>query len=154
MVTTMLVKWRYFILFVAVVFAAGLAIGRYSVKPEIKTVTQTQVQTDKKEETDVHTVVKVVRVKDPAGVITTTTTTTDSTTRTDSTTESNAKSTVETTPQARKRFNVSAIGYFNPWAPGAPSYGIGIQREVIGPVTVGLFTLTNGTIGLSVGLNF
>jgi hypothetical protein len=33
-------------------------------------------------------------------------------------------------------------------------YGISVHREFIGPITLGAFGLTNGTVGLSIGVNF
>ena len=35
-----------------------------------------------------------------------------------------------------------------------PLYGISANKEFIGPITIGAFGLTNGTIGLSIGVNF
>lgn len=35
-----------------------------------------------------------------------------------------------------------------------PIYGISVSKEVFGPFTVGAFGLTNGTLGLSIGINF
>ncbi len=35
-----------------------------------------------------------------------------------------------------------------------PIYGISVNRELIGPVTVGAYGLTSGIIGLSIGVNF
>lgn len=35
-----------------------------------------------------------------------------------------------------------------------PLYGASISKEFIGPVTIGAFGLSNGIIGLSVGINF
>lgn len=35
-----------------------------------------------------------------------------------------------------------------------PIYGIAVSKEVFGPFTAGAFGLTNGTLGLSVGINF
>lgn len=35
-----------------------------------------------------------------------------------------------------------------------PTYGIAISREILGPFTAGGFILNNGTIGLSLGMNF
>ena len=37
---------------------------------------------------------------------------------------------------------------------GVPVYGLSYQREIIGPVSVGAFGLTNGTVGLSLGVTF
>ena len=35
-----------------------------------------------------------------------------------------------------------------------PVYGVSYTREVLGPVTLGAYGLTNGTIGVSIGVNF
>jgi len=35
-----------------------------------------------------------------------------------------------------------------------PIYGINVSKEVFGPFTAGAFGLTNGIVGLSVGINF
>ena len=35
-----------------------------------------------------------------------------------------------------------------------PTYGISVTRSVIGPVTIGLWGLNNGTVGGSIGVNF
>jgi hypothetical protein len=35
-----------------------------------------------------------------------------------------------------------------------PTYGVSVTKQVLGPMTVGAFGLTNGTVGVSVGINF
>lgn len=35
-----------------------------------------------------------------------------------------------------------------------PVYGASVSKELIGPITVGVFGFTNGVLGVSVGLNF
>lgn len=35
-----------------------------------------------------------------------------------------------------------------------PTYGLAISKEFLGPITLGAWGLTNGTIGVSVGVNF
>lgn len=35
-----------------------------------------------------------------------------------------------------------------------PMYGVSVTRELLGPVTVGAYGLTNGVIGISLGINF
>jgi hypothetical protein len=36
----------------------------------------------------------------------------------------------------------------------SPVYGAHVSKEILGPVSVGIFGLTNGTFGASIGLNF
>lgn len=35
-----------------------------------------------------------------------------------------------------------------------PVYGLHVNKELLGPITVGVFGLTNKTLGVSIGLNF
>ncbi len=50
--------------------------------------------------------------------------------------------------------NVSAIVAYDFTQPGIPLYGISISKEVAGPITAGIFGLTNGILGVSIGINF
>lgn len=52
---------------------------------------------------------------------------------------------------ARPRVGLSALvgTDFN-----VPVYGIAVNKEFIGPITLGAWGLTNKTVGLSIGLNF
>lgn len=119
------------------------AVTRYSF-PQIKT----QTVTVEKEviHNDVRTVVHTVT--QPNGVSDTTTTIIDHTVKTDI-----AKS-VSITTRA-PTLNISAL-VANDFSKGLliPAYGVSVSKQVLGPITVGGFGLTNGTIGLSVGLNF
>lgn len=96
--------------------------------------------------TDIQTVTHTVT--QPGGVIETTTTTIDRTQRT----ETSKNSTVVA---KRSTINVSAL-VANDFSTGSlkPLYGVSVSKEVIGQITVGAFGLTNGTLGLSLGLNF
>ncbi len=51
--------------------------------------------------------------------------------------------------------SVSALATVNPkLGRYEPVYGISVSKEVFGPFTAGAFGLTNGTLGLSLGINF
>lgn len=95
---------------------------------------------------DVQTVTHTVTL--PSGAVDTTTTTTDHTQKieTDNKTSIVLKS---------SKLNISAL-IANDFSRGllVPTYGVSIQKEFIGPLTLGAFGLTNGVVGLSVGLNF
>lgn len=96
--------------------------------------------------TDVQTVVHTVT--QPNGAIDTTTTTIDHSQKT----ETDNKTLVQLKSST---INVSAL-VGNDFSKRLiqPIYGISVSKELLGPITVGLFGLTSGTIGVSVGLNF
>lgn len=89
--------------------------------------------------------------EDPGGKKTTTiteNTTTDTKKVTDT-----QKDIVVTAPKS-SIINISALAGLDTGRGFVPTYGISASKELIGPITVGAFGLTNGTIGVSVGLNF
>ena len=53
-----------------------------------------------------------------------------------------------------KTINISLLAAYNFKEPGLPIYGIMVSKQVFGPVTAGVFGLTNGTLGVSVGMEF
>jgi hypothetical protein len=72
-----------------------------------------------------------------------------------STIDERAKSnTVASLPVPRKKTNVSVLMSNDFSARFKPVYGISVQRELLGPITVGVFGLTNSTVGVSIGINF
>ena len=55
---------------------------------------------------------------------------------------------------AKSKYNVAAMASFSYDKLERPAYGVIITREFIGPVTLGIFGLANGTAGVTVGVNF
>lgn len=53
----------------------------------------------------------------------------------------------------RRKTNVSALVAVDSLKL-TPTYGIGVTHELIGPITIGAFGLTNGVVGLSIGISF
>ena len=51
-------------------------------------------------------------------------------------------------------FNVSALMSIDIKEKIVPLYGLSVSKEILGPITVGVFGLTNGTLGVSIGMNF
>lgn len=97
-----------------------------------------------KTQEDNHTVTTIVTTKEPNG-----------TTKTIETIDSKTKTkTVVQAPQAKK-LNVSVL-VANDFSQSTPKllYGVSVTKEVLGPITIGLFGLTNGTVGGSIGINF
>jgi len=137
--------------------ATAFATGRYSVNttPTIHTVTDTRTLTQVQTQVVDHTVTKIVEVKAKDGTDTKTTTIKqDDHTDTDSDTKQIAHVETTVTPPKRSAVNISLLGATNVRNPTALAYGVSVSKEVLGPLTVGAFGLTNGIIGVSVGLNF
>lgn len=54
----------------------------------------------------------------------------------------------------RPALNVSVLGGVTLTRGSTIIYGLSVSKEIAGPITTGLFGLSNGTLGLSIGLNF
>lgn len=121
-----------------VVIITTYAFGRYSARPDTKTQVLTAVKTD--------TVTKTIVNKKPSGETTTTTIEEHIT---------DTKRLDKTTTEAGKRslINLSALGGLDTRTL-QPVYGISANKEFIGPITVGAWGLTNGSVGVSVGWTF
>lgn len=97
--------------------------------------------------TDIQTVVHTVTL--PNGAVDTTTTTIDHTQKT----ELDKKQ--EIILAKTSTLNLSALAgndFSHPQI--LPIYGLSVSKSLLGPITVGAFGLTNGVVGLSVGINF
>lgn len=133
----------------------AFALGRYS-NHSSTVVTHTDTQTDTKKEADKDTQTHSVTVitKEPNGEEKTTTTT-DTTTKskTDTQTDSDTKTTQTVTPQKTGTLNLSLLGGYD-MVKAMPVYGASVTKNLIGPITIGVFGLSNGTVGASVGLSF
>lgn len=93
-------------------------------------------------ETD-HTKTTIITISDPKGN-TKTVTTID---------EKKTKETIAVAPKTKTNISILGANDFSQRLI-KPLYGVSVTRELIGPVTIGVFGLTNGTVGLSLGLNF
>lgn len=128
-----------------IVAAVAFAVGRYSVNFN-KTETKTE---DKQKDKESHTETTTTTTKKPDGETTTTTTTK---TDTESHTETKKSDTLVVT--ASKNTNVSLLVAVPSFRELVPVYGISVTRPILGPITIGAFGLTNGTFGVSAGLEF
>lgn len=115
-----------------------LAENRYSVS----TTTKTEAK-----ETN-HTKTVITTVKKPDGTVTTVE-------QIDSQTKSKVD-TIAKISDARKQLTNISLLVGNDFSKSGiiPLYGLSVSRELLGPVTVGAFGLTNGTLGVSIGINF
>lgn len=126
-----------------VALAVAYAAGMHRVPKSVEASKEEEV----KRETTTHEVTEVVKL--PSGE-TRTITTTDKSSITDKTKKEDKKTIVSTS-----KINVSAIAGINVIDPSKGlSYGISVSKEIAGPITAGLWGLNNGTVGLSLGINF
>lgn len=146
-------KYLYYVLAVLVVFAAGRYSNRLSPVTSNKQIDT--VKSDKNQDVETNTKTTITTTKKPDGTTTTVKQIdqiVSNKTKTDQT--DNKVSQDSSVPQKASVLNVSALV-----SPGFESglkmaYGVSVTKEVLGPITVGGFGLTNGVIGLSVGLDF
>lgn len=126
--------------------AISFASGRYTTSSQ--TVTK---QTDTKhEDQETHTITHTVVVQQPNGP--TTTTTVQETNTSDKQID---KSVSSQTVTPSKKLNVSLLASVSGQHLGdPPAYGVSVSKEIIGPVTAGVWGMSNGTLGVSIGLNF
>lgn len=106
-----------------------------------------QAETHQEEQRDTHVETTKVVTKDPKTGTVTTTVVKDATTKTET------KSDVSIKETKKNVINISALGGYDIYS-RRPIYGVSVSKEVLGPVTAGGFILNNGTIGVSVGLDF
>lgn len=137
---------------IAIVGALVLAFvgGRYSIPQSATTSTEVSKEHDTGK---THTITTTTETKSPSGEVKTVTTT-DTVATTDSTKK---QTNTETTVVAAKHsaLNVSLLGGYDViHREGSLQYGMSVTKEVLAPLTVGVFGLNNGTLGLSVGINF
>lgn len=126
-----------------VVIILAFYAGRYTSPKDTApdAVTATAESTTKSQQ---HTT--TVTTKTPEGAVQTTTTT-------DITTNAVVDKQSVKTPAA-KLWNVSALTQYDMRKDRGLIYGLAVSKQVVGPITVGLFGYESGIIGLSLGVNF
>ncbi len=135
------------IIFMASGSIAGFFIGRESVPPEIKTIEvirTVEVEVEKHRETN-ETV-----VKHPDGSETTTRRTTEDTSKHKTDKKEESTQTVSTS----RPYHVSALAGVSVQDLKSPVYGIHVSKDFIGPVNLGAWGLTDGSVGVSIGVSF
>lgn len=134
-----------------VVFTA-FAAGRYSAPEKIKTVT---VEVEKKtKETDTTKEVHrtITTIERPDGTKETTITEDTATEKKSNTTDDKSLTSTKEITKGSSTTILALLGVdFN--SPGV-LYGVSVSRPVIGPISIGVWTFTNKTAGLGIGLAF
>lgn len=153
---------KYKLIIGAIALLAAFAIGRYlsptKVVTETKVVEIEKKSTQTNEDDDKHKETTTKEVIKPDGTKETTTTTVEDDKKKTSTSEKDiASSKTDTTKEVSRsisRTTLSALG--GVVLPGTPQvvYGGMIQKDVLGPFNIGVYGLTNKTVGASVGISF
>lgn len=120
------------------IIVVSFAAGRYSVRQP-----DTTSHTDVEKQTEEHKVTIIEET--PQGKKTTITE--DKNTQLEKKTDKEVKA-------VKASLNVSALGGVDGMNNFKPVFGVSVSKELIGPVTMGLWGITNGTIGVSLGVNF
>jgi hypothetical protein len=149
------VQLKYKIVIAVCALAIAFASGRYSVSYNETTHEVTNTQDTKHKTEVVRTVVHTVTVQEPNGEIKTVTDS-DTHTATKEDEQENQQVTLDQTKiSTTSKLNISALAGIDTQSLAHPFvYGLSVSKQVIGPITAGLFGLNNGTIGVSVGLSF
>lgn len=131
----------------------AFAAGRYltPTKIEIQTVEVEKKQTET--DRDKHKETTTVTTEKPDGSKVTETKTTEDTSTTRSTNQTTDTTTHTTKTYTGIRTRVSGLVGIDVGGRNV-AYGAAVSRNVLGPITAGAWGLTNGTIGVSLGLEF
>lgn len=131
-----------------IVALLSFAIGKYTATPA-ETTTTTKTDTERTKNTNSHTV--TTTVQEPTGQVKTVVVT-DTNTQTE-TTQRQEKDTEQVSAK-KDLVNIALLGGYNVLKPNGVEYGLSVSKPLLGPITSGLWVMNNGTIGLSVGINF
>lgn len=144
-------------------FAAGRWLTPVKIKTETKIVTIEKKVEDKKISStdDKHIKTTITEVHKPDGTQTKTTVTEDTSVaqlKVDDNKQDDVKSTSDTTKTITKessKLHISALLGVNVLNPSSGlSYGALVSKDIVGPLNIGLFGLSTGQAGASVGVSF
>lgn len=148
-------KWKVIISIaaLALAFALGYWLTPTKTITKVETITVQKIIYVEKKHADTTTVV----VTKPDGTTESTTHTVEDTNTSSNTTEVSDTTNLKETSRDSAKVAVLALAGvpidFNKGV-GTPVYGLSVSRPIIGPVTVGLWGLSNLTFGVGVGLSF
>lgn len=153
-----------------VILLGGVAIGRYTLPAKVVTKTETQIVTQvvtktvEVDKTDYHknkvlvetvttkpdgTVVRKREFLDKSEIVKDDRTNTDTNSNSSTTTHTESSKTY-----ANDKGSVRALVARNMDHISEDIYGVGVEKKILGPFTLGAFGLTDKTLGLSLGMTF
>lgn len=148
-----------------VVIATAFASGRYSVPEKVKIVTQTVTVAQKSDDLSINkdkkthrTVTKTTVVKPDGEKVSTIVATDDDQTNNHSDNKQVDLTSTSTSKDSEivkgsDKVTISALGGYD-FLHNQTVFGGSITKPIFGPITLGIFGLSNGTAGLSCGLTF
>jgi hypothetical protein len=158
---------RQKIIIIVVYTAACVAGGRYlaptKIKTEIKTVTVTKEVESKKVDQDITTHEKTTTTETdkPDGtktIITVKEDVSNDKTNTDDKKSDDTFTTVDKTKEVTKetsKLKLSALAGVNVTnVSGGFVYGGEVSKDILGPISIGIFGMSNGVAGCSIGISF
>jgi hypothetical protein len=143
------------IVIAGVLLIAAFVAGRFSVPKQVIKTEQTKVAVDIEKSKNTHTQTTTTTIKTPNGEVKTITTTDTVTKSETSKKEDISSSKSEQVTAKTGKLNIAALAAYDTAHLGVkPAIGVSVSKEVIGPLTIGLWGLNTGIVGLSVGVNF
>jgi hypothetical protein len=137
-------SFQYKVLAIILLVLLSFAMGRRSAK-SVTIDTQTQTHEDTKTQDHKKTVI----TEQPNGIKTTVITDDIKS----ETVETQVQQTHEVVNAKKPVINVSAL-VGTDYTSLKPIYGMSVSKEFLGPVTIGVYGMTNHMIGLSLGIDF
>ncbi len=153
------------IIIVVIALATSFAVGRYTVSEKVRIETkivEVEKKTDNKKRDEVkkkNTKTTVTETDKPDGTKTITTETTDTGVDTSTDTEvatdstNKASDTIKEVTKGESKVTLSALGGID-FTNGHYVFGASVTRPILGPLTLGIWGLTDMTAGISLGLQF
>lgn len=156
------VQLKYLVIGSFVLFLVGTACGYFALPAKVVTKTETKVVTqivkDTSQDKENHLKVVIVEEKKPDGtVVTTTTKTQDTDTKTNTDTKINKDQDTTTDKEvmyAKNSLTINALAATQIGDTSGVLWGLQVTRKLIGPIQIGVFGLTNRTLGGSLGISF
>lgn len=142
----------------AILLLASFATGRWLAPTKVVTEIKT-VEVEKKVDTtttqkDEHKTTVVTEKPDGTKQTVITDDTHTGTKSKDTTVVTDTSDTTKTVTRDSARVTVSALGAINIHDISTPVFGVSITKPILGPLTVGVFGLSSGVAGASIGLTF
>lgn len=141
----MIKKYAPYLLVAIVFFGLGKYMSHQDITQTIAKETTTAKDTNTKKSTTI--------IKAPDGTETTTTTE-ETTTKTRKHEELESHTEIKSEAPLNVSILVATEADIRAFKSFRPIYGLSVSKEYIGPITIGAFGLTNGIVGVSVGVNF
>lgn len=137
----------------------SFAFGRYSAKvtqkPDVVRSVETKVDTQVKSDKDLHKETVVTQVKAKDGSETTTTVIKEDTiTLVDKTQKAVTNTQTTVTHASQSKTNISILAVTDISNLNKLSYGLSVDHSIVGPLTGRVFGLSNGVVGIGIGLDF